>query len=210
MPLADQARITLWSSSNTSPAFSPAAASTDPPFWMAAAAVPLSHSKYRSAARRAFSLTSHITQRDGGIRMRTRRAAAPPAPRRPRPHRTAPPRRSRGRPPLDDPGLASVPRALIARGLHAPGRHPGHRESILEARRHPGAPAGVLAHPLHRDPRPGSPQGRQAPVQQARHTGMTAPRQSERPCRVMRVLPLTGSAMVPFRSSSIFGIVMAL
>jgi hypothetical protein len=104
--------------------------------------IPIDLMPRRTAARRAFSPTSHITQRDGGIGMRTRRAAAPPAPRRPRPHRTAPPRCSRGRPPLDDPGLASVPRALIARGLHAPGRHPGHRNPSLR-------PGGIRA------PRPG-------------------------------------------------------
>ena len=38
---------------------------------------PQSRRRDRSAARRAFSLASHITQRDGETGMRTRRAAAP-------------------------------------------------------------------------------------------------------------------------------------
>ena len=48
-----------------------------------------------------FSLTSYITQRDDGIGIRTRRAAAPSYAWRPRPYRTAPPRRSEARSPLE-------------------------------------------------------------------------------------------------------------
>ena len=105
----------------------------------------------------------------------------PPASKRPRPHWIAPPRRSRARSPLDDPGPASVP------GPDRPGSpctRPTSRpsgEPIFAPRRHPGVPAGVLAHPLRRDPRPASPPRATGPVQQARQTGMPAPRQSGRP-----------------------------
>jgi len=53
-----------------------------------------------------------------------------------------------------------------------PANIPAIREPIHEPRRHPGVPAGVLAHPLRRDPATSfAAKGDGPPVQQARQTG---------------------------------------
>jgi hypothetical protein len=92
-------------------------------------------------ARRALSLTSHITQRDDGIGMRTRRAVALSYAWRPRPYRTAPPRSSEARSPLEIQGQ----RPSLSR--ESPGilMHPA------------GVPGRGSRSPLRRDPQPASP-----------------------------------------------------
>jgi len=78
----------------------------------------------------AFSPTSYITQRDGWMGCGRAGQPHPPAP-------------------VPGPGSPGV-------SMH-PADIPAIREPILEPQRHPGVLAGVLAHPLRRDPRPASP-----------------------------------------------------
>ena len=113
-----------------------------------------------------FSLTSYITQRDDGIGIRTRRAAAPSYAWRPRPYRTAPPRRSEARSPLEIQGQRP------SLSCESPGilMHPA------------GVPAAVPAHPCVVTRSQLRRQGRRVPVQQAQQKGMPAPRQFGRPC----------------------------
>jgi hypothetical protein len=73
--------------------------------------------------------TSHITQRDDGIGMRTRRAAAPCAPETETKQECST-ATFQGPVPLDDPGLARPP-APDRPGSSASGRHLGHPGSIL-------------------------------------------------------------------------------
>ena len=96
--------------------------------------------------------------------MRPRRAVAPSYAWRPRPYRTAPPRRSEARSPLEIQGQRpSLSRESPPRILMHPAAVPAH-------------PSAVTRSQLRR-------QGRRVPVQQARQTGMPAPRQFGRPCR---------------------------
>ena len=141
----------------------------------------VSISPRRSAGVRAFSPTSHITQRDGGIGMR--RAAAPscaPATQTAQDCSTA---TFQGRPSWMIPGWRPSPVPGSPEVSMHPADIPAVREPIHEPRRHPGIPAGVLAHPLRRDPRPASPPRATGPSAAGPTDGMPAPRQSGRPCR---------------------------
>jgi hypothetical protein len=140
--------------------------------------VPKGLFQYRTAARRAFSPTSHITQRDGGIGMR--RAAAPscaPATETAQDCSTA---TFQGRPSWMIPGWRPSPVPGSPEVSMHPADIPAIREPIHEPWRHPGVPAGVLAHPLRRDPRPASPRAT-GPSAAGTTDGMPAPRQSGRP-----------------------------
>jgi hypothetical protein len=102
---------------------------------------PLARRPITTAAPCAFSLTTCITQRDGG-----QGTDAPGS----RTHVPGPGRQPEPRP-LDEPGLKSVPRSPVASG------HPAVPESVLEPRRHHGIPRQGSCSPLCRDPRPASP-----------------------------------------------------
>jgi hypothetical protein len=108
------------------------------------------------AARRAFSPTSPITQRDGGIEMRTRQAAAPSCAPASETAQDCPTRRSRAQSPLDDPRWRPSPApdrpgSPCTRPASRPSGNPSLSPGGIRAPR-----PGFSLIPLRHDPRPAS------------------------------------------------------
>ena len=107
---------------------------------------------HRTAGVCAFSVTSRVTQRDGGTGHGHAGKPHLAAPRRPGTHWRAPPRHSGGLTacrspgPLDDSRRApfACPGSPVSPGTRPAAGHPG---TVLELLQHQGVPAGPPAHP---------------------------------------------------------------